>query len=179
MDIKYFNTSTINNINELKKQYKKLAFEFHPDIAKNDGSIMKVINNEYAFLITHLETFTSQKAYEASTNKTNYKKSYYQYDPEFINMINELIKLKMKNVNIEICGFFIYITGTTKPYSKQLGKNGLKLKWNNKKLAWYYSPSWYVKHGSNWDMDKIRSTYGSDIINNENKQDQEKLKIAQ
>ena len=57
---------------------------------------------------------------------------------------------------------------------KKAGKNTNELKamglyWHSKKVSWYYKPSWYVKKGtSQWDMEKIRNTFGSQVIKNEN-----------
>lgn len=144
-----------HTIEDLKKEYRKLAFQFHPDITKDDGEIMKEINNQY-------DEATIRIGKELHKN--------YSIDNEFKDIITALIKLKMENVTIEICGIFIWLTGNTKPYCKELGKDGLGLHWANKKKAWYWKPSWYymVKH-EEWDLNKIRSVYGSTSV----KQDQQ------
>jgi curved DNA-binding protein CbpA len=157
----------VNTIEELKKLYKKLAFQLHPDITGDNGENMKQLNNEYDHLYPIIGK-ANGKTYKPSSVKEN---NYNSYDDEFKEMIEKLIRLHMENVTIEICGWFIYITGETKQYKDQLGKNGLQLKWNNQKTAWIYMPSWYkgFKHES-WDMDKIRNVYGSSVVNNRQEQ---------
>lgn len=157
----------VKTIEELKKLYKKLAFQLHPDITHDDGSNMKQLNNEYDYLYPLIGK-AAGKTYRPSSVKEN---NYNSYDDEFKEMIEKLIKLKMENVTIEVCGWFIYITGNTKPYKDLLGKNGLKL-WYSQEKGWYYKPSWYKgsKHKA-WDMEKIREVYGSSVVNN--RQDQE------
>ena len=147
---KYFKIYKDSTIDDIKKQYKKLAFKYHPDLGGSTEE-MQDINNEYEEALKVLST---------NTNKN------YTYDIDFINIIDALIKLKMQDVTIEICGFFVWVSGNTKPYKNQLGKNGLGLIWHNKNIAWYWKPSWYYKKNKNsWNMDKIRDAYGSTIVN--------------
>ena len=146
---KYFTITFNSTIGDIKKQYKKLAFRYHPDVGGSTKQ-MQEVNAEY------------EKAL-AEIGKMHNKN--YSVDADFINLIDALIKLKMQNVVIEICGWFIYITGDTKPHKDSLKSLGLF--WNNNKKCWYYKPAWYHKIGrESWSMDRIRSTWGSQIINN-------------
>lgn len=164
--LKYF--SDFSTIDAIKKQYKKLAFQFHPDIAGGSTQKMQELNNEYEEALKLCGT----------ANKKNYS-----LDQEYIDIIDALIKLNMQGVKIEICGWFIWVSGETgeetKQYSKQLGKNGLGLIWHGQKKSWYYKPKWYYNKSKNsWEMDKIRDVYGSEKVNantnNSNKQDNRK-----
>lgn len=164
----------VNTIEELKKLYKKMAFKLHPDITGDNGENMKILNNEYDHLYPIIGK-QNGKTYKPSSVKEN---NYNSYDDEFKEMIEKLIKLKMENVTIEVCGWFIYITGETKPYKEKLGKNGLKL-WYSHQKGWYYKPSWYKgsKHAA-WSMDKIREVYGSSVVNNGQDQSENSLVYA-
>ena len=74
-----------------------------------------------------------------------------------------MIKLD-SNVNIktEVCGTWMWISGETWRYKKELGKNGLGLKWASKKQQWYWSPAGFRKKSKRvFSMDEIRSKYGS------------------
>ena len=147
-------------IDELKKEYKRLAFICHPDVGGSTEK-MQDLNNKY------------DEAMQ-SIGKQNNKN--YSIDDEYKDIIDALIKLHMENVTIEICGWFIWISGETRQYRKELGAEGLKLNWHVKKNAWYYKPSWYYKKNKNtWDMDKIREAYGSKIVHEEKQTEKEKL----
>ena len=149
-------TKNYTEISELKRDYFRLAKKIHPDHG-GDVEKMKALNNEYEKLVTTIPTKASQKSENGSVR-------YYSYDSEFIDMVNELLKVKksLPFIEIEVCGFFIYVTGTKKENRKVFNKEGLGLLWNSKKLAWYYKPAWYSKKGGKtWDMDKIRDAYGS------------------
>ena len=161
-ELKYFND--FETIDIIKKQYKKNAFKLHPD-AGGSNEEMADLNNEYEEALKRCGTI----------NKKNYT-----LDAEYIDLIDKLIKLNMKNVQIEIVGWFIYITGETKPYRKQLGKDGLGLIWHQKNSAWYYKPKWYYKKNSKaWSMDKKRQAYGSININDIPKDKQPKQEQKQ
>jgi hypothetical protein len=151
--MKYFiNCSTID---ELKKEYKRLAFIYHPDIGGSTES-MQELNNAYDEAMQTI-------------GKANNKK--YSIDNEYKDIIESLIKLHMDGVIIEICGWFVWLTGNTKPYKEKLGREGLGLHWNYKKNAWYYKPSWYVKKSKNiWSMNEIRDTFGSEVVEQEQKE---------
>lgn len=152
---KYFTITFNSTINDIKKQYKKLAFRYHPDVGGSTKQ-MQEVNAEY------------EKAL-AEIGKMHNKN--YSVDADFINLIDALIKLKMQNVVIEICGWFIYVTGDTKPHKSSLKSLGLL--WNNNKKCWYYKPAWYHKIGrESWSMNRIRSTWGSQVINNNNSENE-------
>jgi hypothetical protein len=173
MNIIYLKNCT--TIEELKKLYKKLAFQLHPDITGGNGENMKQLNNEYDHLYPIIGK-ENGKSYRPSSVKEN---NYNSYDDEFKDIIEKLIKLQMENIVIEICGWFIYITGETKQYKDKLGKDGLNLKWDRAKIAWVYRPSWYKgSHHEAWDLDKIRNTYGSSVVNNRQDQNDNSLVYA-
>jgi hypothetical protein len=137
------------DIGEAKKQYKILAFKYHPDVG---GSVaeMQQVNNEYEEVVKLLANRTGKK---------------YSVDYDYMDIVEQLIKMNLKNCIIEICGWFIYVTGDTKVYKDLLKKAGLL--WHSKKLAWYWRPEWYVKKDNKiWSMDKIRQTFGSEIVAN-------------
>lgn len=161
-NFKYFTFGENETIDSIKKQFKLLAFKYHPDVTKTDtNKIMADIITEYEKALKNL----------GELNNKNYS-----LDQDYINIINELIKLNMENVEIEVCGWFIYLWGNTKPYKTLLGKDGLKMIFNFQKSCWVWKPAWYTKKsGKAWDMEKIRNTYGSETVKQERK---EREKIA-
>ena len=86
--MKYF--KNIKTLEELRKEYKRLVKENHPD---NGGSVeaIKTINVEYEQLF---------KVLKNSDTKEN-KKKYNMEDDEMLrNVINKIINL---NIDLEIC----------------------------------------------------------------------------
>lgn len=141
---------------ELKKLYRKLAMQFHPDGGGSEEA-MKTINNEYAALFEKLKeihTNAECETYRKATNET----------PEhFINIINELIRFE--GVLIEIIGSFIWVSQNTKPYKEKLKE--LNFKWHSTKSAWYLPPEGYKKRNhKNFSLDDIRNMYGSQEVEN-------------
>lgn len=62
---------------------------------------------------------------------------------QFKEVINKLFALKMIDIEIEIIGSFIWITGNTKPYKDEF--KALNFRYSPKKMAWYQAPSDYKK----------------------------------
>lgn len=157
----YF-TGNYSTLEELKKEYRKLALQNHPDTG---GSLeaMKQINAEYEKLFNIV-----QQQEKANTKKTYNSTS--QPAPEetpdiFINIINELIKYK--NINIELIGSWIWIDGNTYPIKDLLHK--LNFEWSKSRKKWYFTttPKANTRYKkSNFDV--IRYRYGSRIFQNNN-----------
>ena len=159
-----------SSIGELKKDYFQMAKKLHPDHGGSNEA-MQALNNEYEYAVKHMETETSKAGFVNSKHRDVYRHNYYDFDNDFINMINDLLKVKkaMPGIEIEICGFFIYVHNTDKKDKDIFNKNGLGLIYHGQKNAWYYKPSWYYKKsGSTWNMDQIREKYGSMSVNNDN-----------
>ncbi|MEI5995638.1 molecular chaperone DnaJ [Candidatus Enterococcus mansonii] len=157
---KYIND--VSTLEELKKVYKKLAFQHHPDRG-GDEEVMKKINNEYDELFEQLKNTHKDKDGEFYTKETK------ETPEEFRQLIYQLLALEMVSVSVEIIGSFIWVSGNTKPYKDQLKELGLR--WSSKKLSWYKSPEGYKRYGKkNYGMNEIRQMYGSQRVNEEKKQ---------
>lgn len=140
------------NLQELKRQYKDLAKKHHPDVG-GCNKIMAQINLEYEKLFVILQQ-QSEYTVEQNENINTFK-----------DVINNIIRL---NINIEICGTWIWVGGETKPVKDDLKQAGFK--WARKKKMWYWRPEGYVKRGRTiWEMEKIRETFGSQQIKEQEK----------
>ena len=90
----------VTTIEELRKQFKALAFEHHPDRGGNEED-MKIINAEYKDLYERVK-FTHQKA-----DGTTYTKQEETEIPDnFREIINAIINF---NVDIELCGAWLWV----------------------------------------------------------------------
>ena len=145
-------------LEELKKQYKRLAMKHHPDIGGNVTD-MQEINAEYDKLFEILK-YTHQaadgKTYTAEKETT-------ETAEEFKKIINRIINLQ--NITIEICGTWIWITGDTYEHRNVLKE--LKFRFSKSKSAWYYNNDGYRKnHSKIYSLDEIRGLYGSETVVN-------------
>lgn len=159
----------VETLEELKKAYKKLALIMHPDCGGNEEE-MKVLNNEYD------ELFVKLKNTHKNKNGKTYTKETSETPEQFKDILNRLFALKMEDVEIEIVGTFIWITGNTKIYKNEI--KALEFRYSPKKVAWYKAPKDYKKRSyKNYDMDTIREMYGSEKITQTEKDKQKSLQV--
>ena len=149
---------------ELKKAYRKIVKELHPD-AGGDEEEFKAMQAEFSAAWERLKNVHTNKDGE------EYKKETTETAAEFMNIIEELLKLE--GIEIEICGAWIWCSGNTKPYKEIFKK--LHFRWSQMKSAWYYHTEPYKKHhGKELSLDEIRNMYGSTRYK---KEEEEKLTL--
>lgn len=137
---------------ELKKEYRKLAKQLHPDLG-GDTEEFKIMQNEYEIMWERLKNI------HTNSNGETYTKETTETPQEFINIINVLTSLN--DIYIEICGSWLWITGNTKEH-KEILKN-LKFRYAHKKQAWYYHTEPYRKKSKReLTLDEIRDMFGSE-----------------
>ena len=93
MEIKYF-SNNLKTIIDLKKEYKELIFQYHPDIIGGNGEEMKIINAEYDYLLKHIQEETNEEEIQVNDN--------------FKEVLNKLIKY---DLTMEIVGSWLWISG--------------------------------------------------------------------
>ena len=149
--MKYF--TNCKTIEELKKEYRRLALENHPDRG-GDEQVMKAINLEYEKMAKILEN-VHEAGEEAPKHKAETPK-------EFIEIIDKLIR--MTGVVIEICGSWLWLTGNTYEHRQEIAE--MHFRFSKTKKAWY----WFngientTKHRGTNSMNEIRNKYGSEKI---------------
>lgn len=147
--MKHFNN--IETLEDLKKQYKKLAFANHPDRGGN-VEVMKAINSEYD------ELFAKYKDVHKNKDGKTYTKENTETVNEFKGIIEKLIKLH--GIDIEIIGCFIWVSGETKPHKDAFKKMGFR--WHSSKKCWYKSPAGYRKKSKkSYSMEEVRDMFGA------------------
>jgi hypothetical protein len=125
---------TVANI---KNKYRELARRFHPDLGGCQDT-MKAINNQYH------EALKGKHKTETTDKETGKTHTYYyneKVEQAIIEKLRELLGLQLPEVTIELVGTWIWIHGNTKPFRKQLGKDGAKCKWHS--ITVYPNPSTY------------------------------------
>ncbi len=141
---------------DIKKAYKTVSRKYHPDRNPAEAEVMKLVNVAYDFLKTLGDTVTETDGFKAN-----------DYSEEFLNALNALFELKEgANIEIEICGNWIWITGDTKPHGKRLGRKegGIGCYFSKKKNngCWYYRPAEFKSSSrKSHSMDEIRDLHGT------------------
>lgn len=143
--MKWFNN--ITTIEELKKAFRALVKQNHPDIGGNLED-MKEINNEYEIMFSFIEKHGGQ-----SKN--------HSVNDGFREAMDAVIK--MEGLNIEICGSWIWVDGNTYPYKAEIKKAGFS--WAAKKKKWFWHSEQEISQNrKQMTMDNIRALHGSEVI---------------
>lgn len=136
-----------NTEDSLKHAYRQACKKYHPDINPNGAELMKCINAAYEFLKRNINKW--------SFNNINDDPAIDEVLQSHFNKIKHFV-----NVNAEVCGTWLWLTGETWRYKKELKEYGFK--WAFKKRAWYWHPGGYKRrHKKSFTLDEIRSKYGS------------------
>lgn len=164
--IKWFNVNANTSMEAIKQQYRKLVFAHHPDKGGKTED-MAAINAEYEKLVkSHYnihetmkgEVYTDEKQ-EAPDDVTS----------EFVDLLDLLIhELGIEADDFEVCGKFVWLHNTAKEHKDAYKKYGFR--WSANKKSWYRAPKGYKRfHRRAWTMDEIRSAYGSQRVEHDEK----------
>ncbi len=169
---KYF--KDVHTLEELRKQYRDLLKKYHPDNANGSAEATKEINAEYDKLFKILKDRHESKSADSSQGTTNKAQSDYSanmYDWENDKALREVLQkiINLDGIEIEIAGQWIWISGNTYDYKKELKEIGFK--WASQKKQWYFHTDVFRKKShKTLSMDEIRSYYGSTKVHTETKE---------
>ena len=141
-------------LSDIKQIYRKLASVNHPDKGGNTET-MQLINTAFAELCKYFET-----------NQTLDINQEQETAPSFDFSFLDTLKT-MHGVIIEVCGYWVWLSGNTYPHKDAISNLGFKF--SGAKKSWYWSPTISIanyKRGSK-SMKQIRKDYGSQIIQTE------------
>lgn len=152
--MKYF--TNVNTVDELKRQYKTLAFKHHPN---RGGKVedMQAINAEYDALFARV-----QNIHETADGKTYTKAQAADVPDDFRKIIDAIISF---DCTIELCGSWLWVFNAY-AYRQQLKELGFF--WCSSKKAW----AWTQEPTTNkyrLTLEEIRRLHGSEIIKEEEK----------
>ena len=160
--MKYF--KDVRTLEELRRQYKELLKRFHPDNANGSTAATQEINAEYDRLFKVLKDKHESKS-DQTADGTAHKESSYNasiYDWENDKALREVLQkiINFDGIEIEIVGAWLWVSGNTYSYKKELKEIGFK--WASQKKMWFWkSESYQKKSRKTLSMDDIRSYYGS------------------
>ena len=143
---------TLDNI---KKVYRKLASDNHPDKGGNTET-MQIINTAYEELTKYFSTNETLDINQDGNEESQ------DFNFSFINELKT-----MAGVVIEVCGYWVWLSGNTYAHKAQIQHLGFKF--SGAKKSWYWSPTITLstyRRGSK-SMKQIRKVYGSKIIKTE------------
>lgn len=132
-------------VEAIKFNYRKLCMEHHPDRGGDTGT-MQEINRQYQQALGSVDGQTS-----TGTDGTEHQ-YYYHADIEaaLMELINQLIQLRMQAVEIALIGTWIWIMGSTKPYKSNL--KALGCRWHFKRKCWYFHTGKYRSSTSSSEL---------------------------
>lgn len=146
-------------LEELRKEYKRLLKQFHPDNRGGSTEATQEINVEYEELFAILKL---------RATKADDKKAAYEYD----NKMDELLRaalnavISIDGIKIEIIGCWIWISGNTYDIKDTLKVAGFR--WIAKRKLWaFHSEPFRKKSKEEKSMDELRTYYGSQTIKKE------------
>ena len=133
----------VKTFDELKRQYKTLAFKYHPD---KGGTVedMQRINAEYDELKKHVGNI-----HETADVPDNFRK-----------IINAIITF---NCKIELCGSWLWVFNAY-TYKDELKKLGFF--WCSAKKAWAWAEN-PKENKFRLSLEEIRRLHGSEVIKEE------------
>lgn len=139
----------ISTIEELRKKYRKLLKQYHPDNESGSVAITQEINEEYDRLFAIL----------SDRNDSDNKSYTYEENERFKTVLNEIVKY---DLTIEIIGSWIWCFDGYK-YREQLKTLGFT--WCKKKKAWVWHEKPYHRyHKKEISLNHIREKYGSQEV---------------
>jgi DnaJ-class molecular chaperone len=155
----------VSNIEELKKEYRKLAKQYHPDMSKevDTHKIFVEIVAQYDKLFAILKKNAKTKSNNNSDNSQNMSNDdeKHAFNSDFKAIIDKLVQFDA--LNIEIVGTWVWVSGDTYNYRQIIKEMGFKWSGSNKKWYWHEGDmSKVVKKATSWSY-KVEK-YGCDKL---------------
>ena len=142
------------SLSDVKQVYRKLASVNHPDKGGSTET-MQLINTAFSELCKYFEL-------NATLDINQETETHHSFDFSFVDTLKTL-----HGVVIEICGYWVWLSGNTYPHKEIISNLGFKF--SGAKKSWYWSPTIdtsQYKRGSK-SMKNIRQEFGSKIIKTE------------
>jgi hypothetical protein len=159
MTRKYF--SSTKDKNTLRKEYLILLKKHHPDKG-GDLETCKAINNEYEYLFARCNATECSKP----DSKMNYTEAD-ALDKAIMDILSKIINLD--GIEIEIIGYWVWVSGDTYPVKEILKEVGFKF--SGSKKSWFHTLTNDTKKRFSCykTLDSLREAKGSTKIETKKK----------
>lgn len=150
---------------DVKKTYYEWTKKLHPDNGGNASDFI-TMRNEYKIAWKKYKDTHKNKAGETWEETSTSKQATEENGTIYADIIDKIIFYQ--NINIDICGCFIWVTGNTYPYKDNLKDIGFK--WSKDKKCWFYTDKiFHRKTTYKPSLDEIKEMYGDEKIHTSNK----------
>ena len=152
---------------DVRNEYRRLCKLWHPDLGPREDvekrtQVMQEINAAYARASA---TYRQEEMRDKARQRNRPEPTQQDYtdaaavDERIRAAIEKIITLE--GLEIEICGLWVWVGGTTRPHKHELKAAGYS--WAAQKGKWYFAG---VPAGGfrAFDMDEIRDRYGSQRV---------------
>lgn len=149
----------VTTIEELRKKYRELLKQFHPD---NDGGSVEItqeVNSQYDHLFAELSR-ENKSDRECSTEEEK------AANEAFKAVLDRIIHI---NADIEIVGEWIWVEKGSYENRELLKSVGFRFASRKKAWYWHYG-EWHRRSKREITLDEIRLKYGSEKVNRQSKQ---------
>ena len=140
---------------DIKYVYRQLAMKYHPDRPDGSTEIMQIINEQYQQALKHAN---GQRSCNSDGREFTY---HYNADIEssVVEMLDVLLSIKMPNVDINLIGCWLWLTGNTRLFKEDLKAIGCR--WHAKRQAWYWhDPKYRSSFRSRDSLSELAMKYG-------------------
>ena len=140
----------VETIADLKKEYKRLAMELHPDLGGNEEEF-KQMASEYEQIFKDIKAGIKERTHSTAINLND-------VDDGYRDVINALLNLP--DVDVELCGEWLWIHSESREHNETFKSVGCH--WARNKKLWYWKPAWMRSRSrKEHTMSEIRAKYGS------------------
>ncbi len=154
--------SSVTSLDELKLQYKKLAFKNHPDRG-GKTEVMQEINSEYEQLLNRIINEASKDQYQDSSENGrgfwSSRSEHSEVEKKVKQAIDAIINLE--SLDIEIIGVWVWVSGDTKQHKDKLKEAGFV--WNRVQCKWVFIGKKSNGRGR-MTLDQMRELHGSQKV---------------
>ena len=154
--------SSVTSLDELKLQYKKLAFKNHPDRG-GKTEVMQEINSEYEQLLNRIINEASKDQYQDSSENGrgfwSSRSEHSEVEKKVKQAIDAIINLD--GLDIEIIGVWVWVSGDTKQHKDKLKEAGFV--WKRVQCKWVFIGKKSNGRGR-MTLDQMRELHGSQKV---------------